>query len=177
LAILTRKISRAKWATNDGLAKDEIPADAVTADLRTTGNTLSFWLRNDSSEVELHQAVLALAAGGERIDKIDLAWVEQAVVVDSGITLISTPGNTLAKSLVNTHRDLERLDLTRLVAVARAIAGAVDSGQWRRFRKKVVLGLLVDAVNEDIVGLTDLNPKIREDVEQAMRAAVVDEVT
>ena len=47
---LARKISLAKWSKKQEqgeLAEDEIPADAVTADLRTQDNKLSFWRCGD----------------------------------------------------------------------------------------------------------------------------------
>ena len=37
---LVRKVTRAKWDRRDGLAENEIPADAVTSDLRTTNNLM-----------------------------------------------------------------------------------------------------------------------------------------
>ena len=43
---LIRKIARAKWESKDDLSKEEIPADAVTVDLRTSDNVLSFWNAN-----------------------------------------------------------------------------------------------------------------------------------
>lgn len=39
MAVLTRKISRAKWEASEDLDEGEIQADAVSADLRTSGNT------------------------------------------------------------------------------------------------------------------------------------------
>ena len=41
---LARKISRAKWPATRELSVSEIPADAVTGDLRTQNNALSFFL-------------------------------------------------------------------------------------------------------------------------------------
>ena len=43
MSVLARKISRAKWEATKDLGDGEIQADAVSADLRTMGNTLSFW--------------------------------------------------------------------------------------------------------------------------------------
>ena len=70
---LARKITRAKWVSAD-LDSGEIPADAVTADLRTKNNTLSFWQCGDGTEEGLNEAVLALAAAGQRVENIDIVW-------------------------------------------------------------------------------------------------------
>ena len=55
---LARKISRAKWDPKAGLTADEIPADAVTADLRTQDNALSFWACGSGDTRELDEVVL-----------------------------------------------------------------------------------------------------------------------
>ncbi len=73
MGFLTRKISLAKWQGNGDLDDSEIQADAVTADLKTTGNALSFWARESVEDDDLQRAVLALATGLERIDKLDIA--------------------------------------------------------------------------------------------------------
>ena len=62
MAVLARKISRAKWEASDDLGEGEIQADAVSADLRTTGNTLSFWRCTSASETDLQRVILALTA-------------------------------------------------------------------------------------------------------------------
>ena len=56
---LVRKITRAKWDRTDQLGEVEIPADAVTADLRTTDNALSLWASPDAAGDGLTDAVLA----------------------------------------------------------------------------------------------------------------------
>lgn len=71
---LARKITRAKWV-DAHLNSGEIPADAVTVDLRTRNNTLSFWQCGDATEEELDEAVLALAAAAQRVESIDIVWL------------------------------------------------------------------------------------------------------
>ncbi len=69
---LVRKINHAKWERTNGLAPGGIPADAVTVDLRTMNNSLSFWRYTGDHYEGLCEAVLALAAGFERLDKADV---------------------------------------------------------------------------------------------------------
>ena len=64
---LTRKITRAKWEAKQGLAADEIPSDAITIDLRTQGNALSFWQCPTDAVSDVEEAALAIAAAGERV--------------------------------------------------------------------------------------------------------------
>ena len=53
----------------------EIPADAVTADLRTNGNSLSFWECGDGKKPDVEGAVLALASAQDRLEKVEMVWV------------------------------------------------------------------------------------------------------
>ena len=50
---LARKISLAKWSKKGELEVGEIAADAVTADLRTQDNKLSFWRCGDGESKRL----------------------------------------------------------------------------------------------------------------------------
>lgn len=66
----------AKWCSRNGLESDEISADAVTADLRTRDNTLSFW-QCDGTDHEVEEAALAIAAAGNRVDRLDIVWISK----------------------------------------------------------------------------------------------------
>jgi hypothetical protein len=101
MAVLARKITRAKWDTTDGLADGEIGADAVTADLRTIGNRLSFWTCTTPTDRELQDTVLALATAGDRLDKLDITWLSEQAVHGQGLALMATEGNTPVASLRN----------------------------------------------------------------------------
>ena len=168
MAVLTRKISRAKWETSEDLGEAEIQADAVSADLRTSGNTLSFWRCASSDDDALRRAVLALAAAAERVDRIDVAWLATASVDDNGIARKDTLGNTPVASLRGDHVDLVQLDLKRLGKVAELIAEAVGNGNHKRLTKKKVVEIVVQAVKDDLVAVDDLEPKVQEEVRKAL---------
>lgn len=167
---LARKITRAKWDPRDELALGEISSDAVTADLKTTQNCLSFWTCPDG-ERDLEDAVLALAAAMERPDKIDIAWLAQEEAMARGLTIATSPGQTPVASLVHRHVDIARLDLVRLGTVAHLIADAVQRQHCRRFLKNELIGLLVRAVNNQRLELDALQPLLRAAVETAMNRA------
>lgn len=57
---LARKITLSKWEARQGLSEDEIAADAVTADLRTQKNGLSFWRCCPETNGDVEKAVLAI---------------------------------------------------------------------------------------------------------------------
>ena len=72
---LARKISLAKWSKTGELEVGEIPADAVTLDLKTQDNKLSFWRCGDGERAGVNEAALAIAAACDRVDKIAVVWL------------------------------------------------------------------------------------------------------
>lgn len=165
---LARKITRTKWEFRDELGADEIPADAVTSDLRTTGNTLSFWKLEKPSEDEVRLTALALATGAERIDRMDLAWVEEESFHDDGLSLDPNDGRTPVVSLRKNHVDVIKLDLNRLCKVAVSVSQAISSGQHQRFTKKELVKIIVEAVDKGLLSPNDLAPNVKEEIEKEL---------
>lgn len=169
MSFLARKISRAKWQGGDDLDENEIPADAITADLKTTGNALSFWASPTDDECDLKQVVLALATGLERIDKLDIAWLDSTTVAEAGLTVAKTPGLTKVAKLVDTHRDIERLDLVRLGRVTSLLDMAINCKQHNRYNKRTVVRLIADAIEDGSLELEELAEKVRAEVEKLLK--------
>lgn len=163
VSVLARKISLAKWQERAGLNADEVPADAV-GDLRTLGNGLSFWHCKDDTDSEIHKVVLALAAGLERVDKMDLVWVDESAVTDDKLDCVKSEGDTPVDSLRNRHVDIVNLDLVRLGKLAMLLAKGISKTQCRRINKKDVVEIIVSAVREQLVSLDDLKEGVRVEV-------------
>ena len=161
---LARKITRAKWA-NAHLGTGEVPADAVTADLRTRNNTLSFWRCGDGTEEELNEAVLALAAGGQRVENIEIVWLAYEELRADGQSLDNTAGRTPVADLVERHVDLSFLDYVRLGKVADRVVAALEKGRHRRVTRPRVAAILANAVQQRRLDLSDLQEKVRGAVE------------
>lgn len=170
MVYLARKITRAKWESREGFAAGEIPADAVTADLRTTGNTLSFWKCEPPPDDGIRAVVLALATGADRIDRMDLVWVEDDAFRANGIALNPSEGRTPVTSLHGQHVDLIRLDLGRLATVATLVAEALTRNQQRRFTRREVIEIVVEAIHHDLLSVSELDPRVREEIENAVAA-------
>ena len=98
---IARKVTHAKWEPKPGMHKGEIPADAVTSDLRTHDNALSFWQCGSGTDRELKDVVLAIAAGRHNIDKVELVWVDDNDLCAEGQSMINTEGQTPVSDLVN----------------------------------------------------------------------------
>ena len=147
---LARKIARAKWDAKRnverGLEEGEISADAVTGDLRTEKDTLSFWRCGAGANGDIEDAALAIAAAGERLDKLDIVWLADNELQADGHTLKDTDGRTPVTDLSEMHVDICKLDYVRLGKVAQRVAAAVEEQRFCRLTKARVRGLLVAAV-------------------------------
>lgn len=163
---LARKITPGKWRDADPQAVERIAADVITSELRTQGNTLSFWACGSPSSEGLMPVALALAAVQARLDNIDVLWVPLQVVTAAGFGLAATPGQTPVDRLRSTHRDVYGLDHAGLGRVAGVIAHAIRSRQYLRFRRQQVCQLLADAVVRGELPLHALSDAVREGVEE-----------
>ncbi|RJO63685.1 MAG: hypothetical protein C4523_19730 [Myxococcales bacterium] len=164
---LARKVNSAKWLSENGIAKGEIPADAVSGDLKTGGNALSFWQCGAAAR-EIEDAALAIVTAAERIDKCEIAWIAEADVRSDQLAIAETLGKTPIGALALKHRDIISLDYNRLGKVARRLADAIENGQYRLLRKKEVLGLLQAAIRKGLVRIDALSENIGKEIEKAM---------
>ena len=157
---LARKITRAKWDIVKDLSEGEISADVVTADLRTEGNSLSFWQCGGGGETEIEEAALAIASGRDSVDKLDLVWLAEEELRADGQRLRSTDGRTAVIEMIPRHVDVYGLDYVRLGNVARHIVAAIEKRRFRRLTKRHTTSLLVGAVEEGRIELADLQMRV-----------------
>ena len=165
---LARKIARAKWDAKRnierGLEDGEISADAVTGDLRTQKDTLSFWRCRTGANDDIEDAVLAIAAAGERLDKLDIVWLADNELQADGHTLKDTEGRTPVADLSEKHVDICKLDYVRLGKVAQRVAAAIEEQRFRRLTKARVRGLLVAAVQQGRIIPDQLADRLRAEI-------------
>ena len=165
---LARKIARAKWSSESNsfnrVTAANIKADAVTGDLRTRGNTLSFWACPSGRDGDVEEAALAIAATWDRLDKLDLVWLAICDIQADGHTLQETPGKTPVADLVNRHVDLCKLDYGQLGKVAQRVAMAIVASRYRRLTKKSVKNLLVKAVEQGRISPDQLSAGLQKEV-------------
>lgn len=151
------------------MLEGDISADAVTADLRTQSNKLSFWRCDDGTDQEIENVVLAIAAGRDRIDKVEIVLIDDTGLKKDGQTIRATDGRTPIGSLVKLHVDVIQLNYYRLGEVARRVASAIAAGQCHRVSKKRVEALLVTAIDGgNVLQLDGLNDKLRRQVQELL---------
>ncbi len=149
--------------------EEEISADAVTADLRTQNNNLSFWQCAEGTRKEIDDIALAIAAGRDKIDKVEIVLIDDKDLENDGQAIKATNGRTPVESLVRLHVDVMQLDYSRLGRVAHRIASAIAADQCHRVSKKRVERLLVTAITQDeILQIEGLNGKLRPQVQKLL---------
>ncbi len=148
---LVRKFSSIKrWEKKDYLGKEDISADAVTRDLQTTNDSLSFWsLEDPGNEEELREVVLALSSSSKHLESFDLVWFPERAVIREKILIRETKGEIPVEDLRGKHRDVVELGLEKLGVLARLVNRAIlEAKTVRRFRAseiKLILKRAIDA--------------------------------
>ena len=161
---LARKITRTKWVATQELAAGEIPADAVTVDLKTQENSLSFWQCPTDTASDVNEAALAIAAGRERVDRLDIVWLADEELQADGQTLRNIEGRTPVTDMAAMHVDVSRLDYVRLGRVACRVVTAIEADRYRRLTRARVKRLIVAAVGQGRIGRDTLHDRLRAEV-------------
>ena len=161
---LARKITRAKWAAKQELSVGEIPADAVTVDLRTQDNALSFWRCPNDTDSNVEEAALAIAAAGQRVDRLDIIWLADEELQADDQILRKTEGRTPVTNMTAMHIDVSRLDYVRLGRVARRVVTAIEANRYRRFTRARVKSLIEEALGQGRIDRGALHEGLRSEV-------------
>jgi hypothetical protein len=165
---LVKTIVRSRWDHGPVTAPGEMPADAIT-DLKTTGNTLSFWTSEQADESALLDAVIGVAAGRDAIAKIEVWFVRRTELEAEGFSTKASPGKTPVVHLRERHVDVVDIDVDCLTKLMMRIDQTLEE-RHKAFSKKQVERALCAAVRAGQVALKDLNEKLRPLVEAALTA-------
>lgn len=153
---LARMVSAQKWRTHENIHEGEISADAVTTDLRTANNILSFWTHDPTNEKSLEDIAVALAANRSKVQRLDIVWLDEDAVKGVNLRIDPTPGETPFHELNDSHRDVVGLDLSRLGRLSELIASAIKGNRAIRYSEKQILTLLQQAVKAKRIEITSL---------------------
>ena len=167
MAYLIRAITRAKWEPKDDLNENEISAD-VFIDLRTTASKLSFWICEQPGHMEeLEEIVLAIASCRDKLEKVDIVWIDKKVLESEGITFEFEPGKTPVEDLKELHLNAIKLDIFRLEKIALTIAEAIRNyNHFHRFSRKEIERLFRNALDTGRLNIEDLKPTLKEELEK-----------
>jgi hypothetical protein len=154
MSYLVRKIAPAKWSSAQSL--EALSADALTADLRTTNNTLSLW--EIDSEDELDNAVLARAMSkkAKKIEKMDLVLIPKEIIPTEQLSIRASPGDTFAEGLSNTHREIVDLKYPSLGLFAQIIIELLSNNALTTISKAKVENIVKAAYNDKTIDISCL---------------------
>ena len=146
MSYLVRKISRGKWP--EKCCKiEELKSDAI-ADLRSTKNTLSFWLIETLEELD--NAILAISTGEKKSDiETTVVICLEETVLKSKFDIECSEGDTSIENLKSTHRDLANLTYKSLGDLATLILESLENEAiCKRYSKSEVAKVLVAAYKD-----------------------------
>ena len=164
---LAHKVTFSKWDQHPQIDGAEFQADAVTVDLRTHGNVLSFWLCGDAvaTDSEVEEAALAMASMMDKANKVEMVWLDRATLEQAGYMVDQTNGETKIPDLVSKHYDVGYFDYERLGDMARRVQTARTNGERRLFSRAHVLRLLAAAARQKRFDPHALKAKLCSEVE------------
>jgi hypothetical protein len=162
-------INVAKWKMRaiGQLPRARVPGEGVTSDLKIENSSLSFWACDPTQSSSLEQVVLALASGRDKLDRLDLVWLDEAAIAKAKARLVESPGDTPAQEIRDRHRDLTDFSLNGVFNLARGIAKAANGGRTKRWTKAEVLKILTDAANTNALDFSQLSEEIRDKIQSA----------
>jgi hypothetical protein len=154
MAYLVRKIAPAKWSSARSL--EVLSADALTADLRTTDNTLSLW--EIGGEEDLNDAVLALAISkkAKKFEKMDLILIPKDIILAKQLSIRESPGDTFAEKLSDTHREVVDLKYPSLGVFAQIIIELLSEKAPTTITKIEVENIVKTAYNDSKIDISCL---------------------
>lgn len=161
---LIRKVSLAKWKgclTTDG---DYISADAVTACLRTTGNSLSVWKAD--SENEMKCALLALVASLQRLDAIEYVILNEEDLAVGNLGVMKTEADNPAIPPKELHHDIVNLDHNALKTVAKLIKKEVSDNKFARLSRSAAKEILSEALRMNLIVKDKLSEQLLKAIEK-----------
>jgi len=132
MAFLVRKINVENWP--DGVIRlntniDDLPADSITSDLKTTNNDLSFWKIENLTEVD--KVGMAIISSFDKTPRTLFLVALSYEDIASNFTIKNTPrhGKTAIIEMKQFHYDVRNLNYKLLGELSNLIASATANPQ------------------------------------------------
>lgn len=126
---------------------EDVPADTVAAEFKTTENKLSVW--KIENEDDLNDAFIAMALSSDSIGTIDAVLLEEDDL--SKLKIEEEVAATPVIEANKKHRNIVELNYVNLGDVIKSILNALEKGDMVRKTKGTLRNLVVDAcVNSSI---------------------------
>jgi hypothetical protein len=159
MCLFVRKIDRSKWLQNDIRQGERVSADAITHCMKTQNNTLSVWQIEADDNVD--EAVLAIVAGHQHLESIDVITLTPAYLAQAGIEYTASKGRTPVTDLAETHINLIQLTYEKLGVIAYHVVDRIVQERIVRYTKGTQKEMLKQAIHQGRLSLEDLNENVR----------------
>lgn len=154
MALLLRKVTPAKWKLPDWCPRGEVPSDALV-DIRTTDNTLSFWVVASDNFEDLKMAVTAIVSGQKHLDKLDYALLDEACLPRISVSVDRTSeGRSPCRAANASHCDLTELTAQKSLL----LAGEIMQLERKRIPESKVRRLLQEALQSGSLDRNLIDP-------------------
>lgn len=122
MAYYVRKIARAKWEIPEGMDKvvENLRADAIANDLRTTKDTLSFWKAESLEPQDMEPIEVVNSLLGDKFATIKLLCIPEDKFAQLGLKMEQNEkdADTVIEDCKQLHYDLVSLDVKSLLTFA-----------------------------------------------------------
>lgn len=140
----------------------------VIGDLKTQGNTLSFW-RADSQE-DIDDAVVALSLTRQKIQKLLICILDEKILTDKlGIEVVESPGAVQAiksDEILQKHRDLVDLEFWKIGFLSQYMIEEMSKeGTHKEFTKPQIISLLNRYKDEGKVDVEKVSGSLIKDLD------------
>ena len=127
MSYLVRKIKISLWpdcSNGENFNIENLSADALTQDLRTTSNTLSMWEIENLHELD--DVCIAIAVTRNEVIDFDILIFNKEEIEET-FELEKTQGDTSFENFKNKHYDIRNLNLEKITCFAKKIVGKLNS--------------------------------------------------
>lgn len=138
------------------LEKEDLPADTLK-NVQTIENSLSVYLVDD----EFHNENIILcgfAATRDNLNYVDFIVLDEELFNKLGITIETTPGNTIIEEVNYLHRNLTEISTNKLIAI---IEASISDGSMKRKTENKLKKMFQDEIKKGTIKIEDLNIKIQ----------------
>lgn len=168
--LLARKTKISKWVRAAEMCQGDINnlcADTITSELRTSRNTLSTWVVNIGSDNLpcVKEVVLALITGSKvaKIESFDLVLIDTETANQfefDGKEL----GDTGIEALKNKHYNICNINYKQLGEISSLFISQVKNEKFCKISKKQIISIMKEAKSANIISLDNFNEQVRDEV-------------
>jgi hypothetical protein len=109
----TKEHDQLSWLNND-----ELPSDALL-NVKTQNNSLSIYLLDDEG-ADLEKILCAHASTRDHINRIDYVVISEDMLLETGMELENTPGQTPVNYVNDLHHDIVHISADRLIGMVKS---------------------------------------------------------